>query len=427
MKTLRLILLHLVLAATAFLMVRLISTRVGADRSGRQAGNDTSSREVASRSKSRAASAGRGLDAAGYQAVWDEIAKRRLNRTERESLQTALLKDWAATDLEGALRAVMQESWRGDVFSQNNPFAKVFVDRSEDVLRMIRERKFGILETTMLTKAWMGCLLDKDKELFFTYLGSLDNDGFNVALKGVSSRLVEPGMVSRLLSLANGREGLDLPVKNSYFLDAAVKELGKEALLEGLAAAKGAMADFYAGALARECVNSAPNADAGQVEARISSIPEDQRALFAVSLLNQSTPNAAFRQTALRSLVESEAWQYLDQESSGQVMRSMAYVMEPAALAEWVRSLPARTETAELFHRGVEPYIRKDPAAAWQWIDGLQDPFWRDRALAEYSQVNLHVFNNPEASAQAIGQIRDATFRETVRAWRAAWEKQRGQ
>ncbi len=93
-------------------------------------------------------------------------------------------------------------------------------------------------------------------------------------------------------------------------------------------------------------------------------------------------------------------------------------------LANWAQSLPPRRETAELFHRGVEPYIRKDPDAAWQWIDGLDNSFWRDRALAEYSQVNLHVFNDPEKSTAAIEQISDAVYREMVKGWRADWERQ---
>ncbi len=76
-----------------------------------------------------------------------------------------------------------------------------------------------------------------------------------------------------------------------------------------------------------------------------------------------------------------------------------------------------------MFHRGVEPYIRKSPEEAWNWIQEMGEGYWRDRALAEYSQINLHVFKDPAKSAAAIAQIQDPVFLETVKGWRASWEK----
>jgi hypothetical protein len=104
----------------------------------------------------------------------------------------------------------------------------------------------------------------------------------------------------------------------------------------------------------------------------------------------------------------------------------MAQTMDPVKLAEWAGNLPPREETTEMFHRGVEPYIRKSPEEAWSWIEQMDAGYWRDHALAEYSQVNLHVFNDPAKSAAAIAQIRDPAFLETVKGWRASWQKQKG-
>lgn len=78
-----------------------------------------------------------------------------------------------------------------------------------------------------------------------------------------------------------------------------------------------------------------------------------------------------------------------------------------------------------MFHRGVESYIRNTPEQAWQWVQELPAGYWRDRALAEYSQQSLHHHKNPEWSRTAIDQIADPSYRQTVEGWRSDWESQK--
>ncbi len=95
-------------------------------------------------------------------------------------------------------------------------------------------------------------------------------------------------------------------------------------------------------------------------------------------------------------------------------------------MAEWAVNLPQRAETAEMFHRGVEPFIQQDRAGAWDWISQLETGIWRDRAYAEYSQQSLRRFNDPDQSRQALDQIEDPNFKQTAEKWRKDWEREKG-
>ena len=78
-----------------------------------------------------------------------------------------------------------------------------------------------------------------------------------------------------------------------------------------------------------------------------------------------------------------------------------------------------------MFHRGVETYIRKSPEQAWQWVEELPSGYWKDRALAEFSQQSLHHHKNPEWSRNAIDQIADPSYRQIVEGWRSDWESKK--
>ncbi len=107
-------------------------------------------------------------------------------------------------------------------------------------------------------------------------------------------------------------------------------------------------------------------------------------------------------------------------------MPNLAAQMGASQLAEWVADLPPRKETTEMFHRGVEPFIRQDRQAAWEWMSGLEDGTWRDRAFAEYSQQALNRFNDPAASRKALDQVQDPAFKASAEGWRKDWEQRTG-
>jgi hypothetical protein len=375
------------------------------------------------------------MKAADYQAAWDAIAARKWSKGERMEYQKRLLKEWAATDLEGALKAAFGETWNrgnvrmvGESFAFQSAFSEVFVDRSEDVLKLIQGRKPGVLESSLLLEAWSGALLfAKDRDLYFTYLRGMAGDDFTKVLGMASARAKDPEFLTKILNLLSEKEsqGMTFEGIDRSFSSAVGQQLSKDELMAKLGSAGGALSGFYTSILAARYSDISRNAPAEAVVAEIASLPEDKRGGFAKALLSSHGGNPAILRTALDHLVDHEQWQLLDKQETSRAVQIMREKSDPVEMAEWAVNLPPREETSEMFHRGVEPYIRKDPQEAWNWIQGMEAGYWRDHALAEYSQINLHVFNDPEKSAAAIAQIRDPAFLETVKGWRASWEKQK--
>lgn len=374
------------------------------------------------------------MKSAEFQAAWDAIPAKKWGKKERVEYQIRLLKEWAESDLEGALKAAFSETWsrgnsrmEGESFTFHRAFAEVFVDRSEDVWKLIQQRKAGVLESSILLEAWSSTLLSKDKELYLTYLRGMEGSDFSKALSVAAGSAKDKELLAKVMDVMSAKAsgGLALEGLDRSFFQASVTVFSKDELKEKLLNSSGGMANFYSSLVAMNYAASSRDASSEQVTAEINSLPEDKRGRFAKALLSSYTGNADLLQTALDHLVDHEQWQLLDKGETSRAVQTMRQNADPVNLAEWAASLPPREETTEMFHRGVEPYIRKSPEEAWSWIQEMQDGYWRDRALAEYSQINLHVFNDPEKSATAIGQIRDPAYRETVKGWRASWEKQR--
>lgn len=425
---------HLAVGLTAFFLVHSVSKQESAIKPGSSARSQPGQAampEAARKSNVRPPK----MRSAEFQAAWDAIPAKKWGKNERLEYQIRLLKEWAETDLEGALKAAFSETWnsggsrvQGESFAFHRAFAEVFVDRSEEVWKLIQQRKAGVLESSILLEAWSATLLSKDKELYLTYLRDMDGSDFSKALSVAADGAQDKQLLTKILDVMSAKASSGLAVNglDRSFFQAAVRVFSKDELKEKLLDSTGGMADFYSSLVAMNFAAASREASSEQVTAEIDSLPEDKRGPFAKALLTSYTGNADLLQTALDHLVDHEQWQLLDKGETSRAVQTMRQNADPVSLAEWAVSLPPREETTEMFHRGVEPYIRKSPEEAWNWIQEMADGYWRDRALAEYSQINLHVFNDPDKSAAAIGQIRDPAYRETVKGWRAGWEKQKG-
>jgi hypothetical protein len=369
------------------------------------------------------------MKAAEYRAAWDAIAGMKWSKSERLAYQTKLLAEWAETDLDGALAAALSESWKDGLMSNfGSPFHDVFVDRAEDIRRLIDQRKLGVLETSLLLRAWSSTLASRSPDLYLAYLRGLDGADFSTAVSAAVDSVKDKELGFKIMEVMAAKaqdewamEGLARALSENYG-----EVFSKEELMERLAESGGGMSAIYTALLAGRFL-AFPDADTpDKVTAEIDSLPEDKRGLFAKALLNSQNDHPGIIHAALDHLLSHEQWQLLDKQETSRAVQIMRENADPVEMAEWAAALPPREETTEMFHRGVEPYIRKDREAAWNWIQQMDAGYWRDRALAEYSQVNLHVFNDPEKSSAAIGQITDPAFRDTVKGWRSGWEKQKG-
>ncbi len=386
-------------------------------------------RNDAARSGTRSALSGR--TAEELAAAWNDLAARRLNPGERIALQKAILQRWAEKDLEGALAAVLAEPWDGGQWSiplenlLREGFGQAFLDRPGDVWRMIQEKRFGPLGSALVRKAWVRVLQEKNPDLFYTYLPEMKGMVLRGALEALGSGLNNRDGAERLWSeLLKKDDWFDgqgelphhLPIQMGYLLTT-------ERVLEEMNCSGSALAELASAAFASKMNFRDQQFD---FVAEVAKLPEDVAGRFAFESLKMAWGNKQLLVDAFDHLVQTEQWNYLSQAVAGERVKELARLAPPEEVAAWAAALPPRAETAEMFHRGVEPFIQKDPAAAWEWISGLEDGYWRDRGFAEFSQQSLHRSKDTGKSREALDRIEDPAFKQTAETWRKNWARNNG-
>lgn len=433
MKVSRLILTHLAVAVLAFAAFRSMASVRQSDVAPVSRKTSAAKTSGAKGAKSSSTRTSVRAESAVFQDAWNAIPAKKLSPQERIHLQVELLKRWADKDLDGAIAAALKESW-DDAPGWNggierlltDGFGQVFLDRPDAVWEMIREKRFGTLGSALIRNAWAQALSAKDPSLLASYLPEMQGTVFKDTLSALSGNVTTPDQARELWKRLSDRtqwEGGDAdllePVADNLvrFLDAPEIRLLMQESDGPLAAAACSM-------LARKVMygNNPP-----ALETALADVPDDLKGRFAFETLKAARwENSGTVRDAVNQLAAGQQWDYLHKEEVSGVMAWLANTDGPQAVAEWVSSLPARPETTEIFHRGVEPFIRKDRAAAIEWIASIQDPVWRDRGYAEYSQQCLRRFKDPAASREALDQIANPAFKTTAESWRNAWVKETG-
>lgn len=421
---------HLVGALLAFavtLVLRRPAGEVAADRSGdatkspvrRQAAHATAEPSLKGRSSGDLA------------AAWDELAKRRMSRSDRVALQVAILQRWGERDLEAAMAAALAESWDDagdgerieDLLEQG--FKQVILDRPDDVWKMIQAKKFGILESALVRRAWASVLCAGNPDLFFTYLPEMKGAVLRGALEAAASAMKNQEQAARLWEQLSKKDdwmggGAEIP---DGLLTRLQYMIPSERFLSAMHDGREPMASLSARVFAQHM--ALYGGETGFAE-QVAKVPENVAGTYALESMKLTHGSRAALMEQFEFLVGGNHWPELADPAAAAKVKDMARLMPSQELAEWVESLPARAETTEMFHRGVEPYIREDPAAAWEWISGMEDGLWRDRAFAEYSQQSLHQWKDLAKSREALDQIADPEFRAVAEQWRANWARNNG-
>lgn len=433
MKTIRLLFTHLAVAALAFVAFRSVaSTHHGeavaasSNASAVRTSTGKSARSSSTRASVRA-------ESAVFQDAWNAIPAKKLSPHERIQLQVELLNRWAEKDLDGAIAAALKESWDdapgwsgGIEKLLTDGFGQVFLDRPDDVWEMIREKRFGILGSALIRNAWAQALSAKDPSLLASYLPEMQGTVFKDTLSALTVNMKTPDQARELWQRLSDRtqwEGGDVDLLEPV-ADNLVRFLDAPEIREIMGKSDGPLAATACAMLARKLMygNNPP-----ELETALADVPDDLKGRFAFETLKAVRfENSGMVRDAVNHLAAGQQWEYLGKQEVSGLMGWLANTDGPQEVAEWVCSLPPHPQTTEIFHRGVEPFIRKDRGAAIGWIASIDDPVWRDRGYAEYSQQCLRRFNDPDASRQALDQIADPAFKLTAESWRKSWERETG-
>lgn len=436
MKSLRFIITHLVVVIVVFLIVK---NRSGGDNKELKAAQsqDAEIRPATTSSTSRDQNnrkAQRNWTALDYANAWKNLPSEKLSKSERIKAQRMILQGWAERDLEAALRAALDDNVQGASMVDSGTdelrlaFGDVILERTEDFWQLIKDEKLGPINSALLGQVWVHQLGRKDPRLLKPYMVDITPKMFSMGLHyqvANNKKLITgPEMVAMLEARATSFPDR---VEDGLVTLTLMENISYNEAFASLSKASPSIQGMLISTMAANILNS----ESKMFNTELARVPAEQRALFASKILDFIATNGDKvleiqpKKEAIEYLVAEQKWELLGGKNAEDAVRSMASITEPKALAEWSYSLPPRKETTEMFHRGVETYIRKSPEQAWQWVEELPNGYWKDRALAEFSQQSLHHHKNPEWSRSAIDQIADPSYRQIVEGWRSDWESKK--
>lgn len=390
-------------------------------------------------------SAGRGLPATGFSPTqewhgsefaraWKAVRNGGYTTKERIRVQRELLEAWAEVDLAAAIDAALGEAWDRDGGPELEPcgplldvFSHALAKNPQEGWDMIRGRQFGV-GTGMLRRVWMEAVGLKDPLFLAKRLGELSwrdredavdfcSNAIQAGAHGVTAAELFRVLAAFPEDIVSADELLKVaPVSGEPGDLAGMKEE-----IVRLANRDERMAKVRAMLLGRELV--AKSAD--EIAEEIEGLPEGVAAeVVWAALKGSSTPGNCPGLVDL--LIAEGAWAKVEQRETVQQLQKFARNGGARELAEWATTLPVRKETTELFHRSVETYFSENLESSRAWLVGIPQGVWRDRALAEFSQVALNVHHNSRASRWALAQIGDGDFKHEAEGWRSQWEKKTG-
>lgn len=436
MKFFRPFIMHLIVVVAVILIVKNRPGRVANDTTSQQS-DESASRAMNASSSSRDEKnrmAQRNWSALDYANAWKQLPGQKLSKSERINAQRMILRGWAERDLEAALRAAFADNAQGVSMVNNGTdqlreiFGDVILERTEDFWQLIQSNKLGLINSALLGQVWVHQLANADPQLLKPYLVDITPKMFAMALRyqAANGKSTMSG-VEMLAVLESRAASVPDRVEDHLVTLTLMEKLGFNDALAALSKASPHVQGVLISTMAANILKS----DSQNFSTEVAKLPADQRALFAAKVLDftsiggDKVEEIQTKKDSIEYLVAEQNWKLLEGKGAEDAVRSMASVTDPQALAEWSYTLPPRKETTEMFHRGVETYMRKSPEQAWQWVQDLPSGYWKDRALAEFSQQSLHHHKNPEWSRNAIDQIADPSYRQIVEGWRSDWESKK--
>lgn len=365
--------------------------------------------------------------------AWNAVREAKLTTKDRIETQRKLLESWAKVDLAAAMQAALEEAWDHDndeSFIPEGPligaFADAFGRNPEEAWDLICHGGFGI-GSSLLRHVWIRSVGREDplrlaaviKDLSWKereyalnacHHGTWQNEDRTLLNKKVFDQLaaLPADIVSSdqlAVFLMAGGGGGDVATIREELLQAANSN------------------DRLAGAKAVVLGQMLADDRHEEIASAIADLPTHLKQEVLGAVLNSRRSSDGESITGLVDLLVAEsAWEQLNGREVAWMVLKTSNAGDARGVADWVTTLPYRKETTEMFHRGVETYLRNNMDASKEWIAAIPSQEWRDRAYAEYSQQALNAKKDPAASRWALDQIRDAEFKALAETWRKNWE-----
>jgi hypothetical protein len=381
-----------------------------------------------------------------FKVAWDSLPDQKLATKERIKVQRRLLAEWAMYDLEGAMRAVLAESWWSGPPPEflnaklegpfASAFAKAFLADPDGSWSLIMSGELGV-GASMMRQAWY----DTMQHHPLTLAGKLSEvpeseSGSVVWLLKRRGNLSDPAMQREVIdTLKNLPESRVSTREIMGFLPKiSIEEAtARFEAVTDFTTREGEIALYQYGQLhfigeKFEGLSNYDQEDLQEFNEVIELLPREVKGKFIYGLLAGSFSHETAMGTEARSvdllnlLVEGGHWKQLEEAQSLTIV-SQGYGLSQERRAAWATSLPKRKETVPIFDDSVRSYISKNEEQARDWIEELPQGTWRDRGMLAYSRQLLGRGQRLEESQEIIEQIQDPEVRRAAEEHHALYEK----
>lgn len=370
------------------------------------------------------------------QMLWSSLPDQQLTTEERIEAQRRLLAEWAKTDLEGAIHAMLAESWwsgkepsflNGSLSgSLGGAFTEVFQERPDESWDLISSGIFGV-GAALLRNTWYQAMAYDSVALASKFAEAPGGDREKllrmIGDAGQSDQDTLAKVTDILMELPKGKISTRelmriLPGKSLEEARASFEVTSDISTREGeLAAFQFAEAQFIGENF--EGLRSYEKSQIEKYREFMEVLPRESQGRFLYGLLAGSFSIETVMGTKERALdllnlmVEGEHWDSLDQAQS-LIILDQGMILDFETRAKWAAALPDQDEVAGVFETSVVDYLRKEEASAMEWIESLPPGRWRDEALAASSRQLLRRGRRIEESRQALEKIKDPTIQQAA-------------
>ncbi len=362
---------------------------------------------------------------AAFLRAWRLLSQEPLAPEARMTAQGALLKEWAAVDLDGAIQAYMGEAWDsrypGTVAFISEPLRNALFNAfSERPMESWKALKRDKMTMQLLGSTWNLAMRYKDPGMMIAMIGempaNLQADAVenlvvhekHDALLDQLAKAATPEQAERWMMAAYIRapKGGDPAALSAKWIEQAA---GGERI-HGMAAWASTLRRAELAAFATEW-DKVPEADRGQA-ARLLLAP-----------LNKDSPALLF---AIDRAIEAGEWQALSQGVAEKLNEWKG--MDRDGLAEWAMDLPAKPELIAIYQQAISKKLLDDPVAGRAWLEQLPEGDWhRECGFVELASRALRDHKDEAAAQRAIDAITDPEARHAAEKARYDWSLVTGQ
>jgi hypothetical protein len=364
-----------------------------------------------------------------FRGAWDAIASRNLTVSQRLEMQIGVLREWAMVDMEGAMRAALDNAWdggtqKGGVGPLMVAFDEAFRARPMDAWDILQSGKLG-LGTELFRQQWITSASKTEPDFVFSVVKDIP-----YALRmGAIQMAMRTAMGNPELEDRMRRKLADLPDEPGYdnyiaiaFNSLPPSEENAAELSGRLAAATNERAKTM---LLHEFSAALREAGAVTLRTEWAKLSPEMQKRAAVAFLNgpQGVKNAP---AVLDMLMATDQWDRVT-AAGNQLTEYSRNLQETKQLAEWGMTLPERPEAEQLFRRTIDPLINRDNAGARTWIDSLpQGSPRKDRVLFAYTQNAIYARNDEALFQWAVDRMTDPGMKAAAQRSYDSWAKNRG-